>query len=442
MRILHIKAIEILDSRGNPTLKVEVVLEDGSQGEFSVPSGASTGVHEAWELRDEDKSRYLGKGVRLAIENIESLRKELYAHSFTQKSLDDFLRAKDGTVNKSKLGANAILGVSIAFSKACARYYNLPLYEYLYRMYAKKSMSSKALQCSHTPLLFSNIINGGEHADNELMVQECMVICTSLDIVQSVQKTAEVYHILKKNIKKKFGAGSTGLGDEGGFAPNVKSVDESFELITESLKELGYEDDFVYAIDAAASEFYDQKLNSYEIEKGKKVTGVELCKYYTRLIKKYPLVSIEDAYAEDDFKGFADFMKSISSMKVENLRALKKSMSSNSEMFSTVLSVGDDLLVTNPKRLELAISKKLCNALLLKINQIGTLTEAMEASKIAQKANFRVIVSHRSGETPDTFISDLAVALGGDIKLGAPARGERVAKYNRLLEICSTHCDK
>ncbi len=427
MRIIHIDAIEILDSRGNPTPKVKIILENGSFGDFSVPSGASTGVHEAWELRDEKSSRYLGKGVRQAICNILDLREEIYKKSFTQQSFDSFLIAKDGSENKKNIGANAILGLSIAFSKACAKHYNLPLYEYLHRIYYKKNLHSKKLICNHTPLLFSNIINGGEHADNDLMVQECMVICNSRNIVQSVRKTSEVYHTLKNNIKQKYGAGSTGLGDEGGFAPNVQSVEESFKLINQSLKKLKYEFDFVFAIDAAASEFYDSEKKVYQIEKDKFVKLAELNKYYKELIKKFPLVSIEDAYAEDDFNGFESFQKMIDKIKPNT----------NSIYFNQILGVGDDLLVTNPSRIKTAQDKNLCNALLLKINQIGTLTEAMDAARLAQDKNWRVVVSHRSGETPDTFISDLAVALGGEIKLGAPARGERVAKYNRLLEICS-----
>ena len=425
MKILHIHADEILDSRGNPTIKVRVVLDDGSLGEFSVPSGASTGVHEAWELRDKDSKRYHGKGVLKAVQNINILKAELYKRSFTQQSFDNFLIAKDGSENKEHIGANAILGLSIAFAKACAKHYNLPLYEYLFRVYNNKTMRSKNNECSHTPLLFSNIINGGEHADNDLMAQECMIICTSRNIRESVQKTAEVYHTLQKIIHKKYGAGSTGLGDEGGFAPNVKSIKEAFILITSALKQMKYENDFVYAIDAAASEFYDAKSKSYEIEKGTKIKQTALIEYYKKLIEEYPLLSIEDAFAEDDFKGFAAFQKSISKIKTDN------------KEFKSILSVGDDLLVTNPKRIKIAQKEELCNALLLKINQIGTLSESFEAAKLAQDKNWRVIVSHRSGETPDTFISDLAVAIGGEIKLGAPARGERVAKYNRLLEICS-----
>ena len=425
MKIMHIKGEEILDSRGNPTLKVKILLQDGSLGEFSVPSGASTGIHEAHELRDEDLTRYNGKGVLKALENLNSIKEELYKRSFTQTSLDDFLITKDNSTNKSNLGANTILGISAAFARACTRYYNLPLYEYLYRMYNDKSMRNKKIECSHTPLLFSNIINGGEHADNDLMVQECMIICNSRNISNSVRKTSEVYQELKKTIKKQYGAGSTGLGDEGGFAPNIKTVDEAFTLMHKVLKKLDYESDFVFAIDAAASEFYNSKNKSYEIEKNKHLKSKELNEYYKTLIEKFPLVSIEDAFSEDDYSGFQSFQKMISRSK------------SKSDIFSSNLSVGDDLLVTNPSRIQEAIDKKLCNALLLKINQIGTITESFKAAKMAQEQNWSVIVSHRSGETPDSFISDLAVAIGGEIKLGAPARGERVAKYNRLLEICN-----
>ena len=424
MKINHIQANEILDSRGNPTVKVEVLLEDGSYGDFSVPSGASTGIHEAHELRDEDPLRYHRKGVLKVIDNINSIKNELYKRSFTQTSLDEFLIQKDGTANKTKLGANAILGISIAFARACSKHYNLPLYEYLHRLYLGKSMRSKTISCSHTPLLFSNIINGGEHADNDLMAQECMIICNSRNIEESVRKTSEVYQSLKGEIKKKYGAGSVGLGDEGGFAPNVKSIEDAFNLITKVLKESNYSSNFVFAIDPAASEFYDTKTKLYEIEKGKKITAKELNEYYKNLISKFPLISIEDSFSEDDFTGFANFQKMISKISKEE------------NPFTTILNVGDDLLVTNPQRIKIGIDKKLCNALLLKINQIGTLTESFKAAKLAQEQGWSVIVSHRSGETIDSFIADMAVAIGGEIKLGAPARGERVAKYNRLLEIC------
>lgn len=425
MKIIHISAIEILDSRGNPTLKVTTMLNDGSIGDFSVPSGASTGIHEAHELRDNDEHRYHKKGVLKAIENINSIKEELYKRSFTQTSLDEFLIQKDGTPNKTKLGANAVLGISISFAKASANHYNLPLYEYLHRLYTNKTMRSKTLHAKHTPLLFSNIINGGEHAENDLMAQECMIICNSRNIQESVRKTSEVYQSLKGAIKKKYGGGSVGLGDEGGFAPNVKSIDDAFTLISKVLKEMNYSNDFVFAIDPAASEFYNSKTKLYEIEKGKKISAKELVEYYKELISKYPLMSIEDSFAEDDFTGFANFQKMISKIKKED------------NPFPTILNVGDDLLVTNPQRIQTGIDKKLCNALLLKINQIGTLTESFEAAKLAQSQNWSVIVSHRSGETPDSFIADMTVAIGGEIKLGAPARGERVAKYNRLLEICS-----
>ena len=424
MKINHINAIEILDSRGNHTIKVEMLLEDGSYGDFSVPSGASTGIHEAHELRDEDEKRYHKKGVLKAINNINSIKNELYKRSFTQTSLDEFLILKDGTPNKSKLGANSILGISAAFARACAKYYNLPLYEYLHRLYNNKGMRTKTLLSHHTPLLFSNIINGGEHADNDLMAQECMIICNSRNIEESVRKTSEVYQSLKGEIKKKYGAGSTGLGDEGGFAPNVKNIEDSFNLISKVLKDLHYTSNFVFAIDAAASEFYDSKTKLYEIEKGKKVNEKELNEYYKSLISKFPLISVEDSFSEDDFTGFANFQKMISKISKEE------------NPFSTILNVGDDLLVTNPQRIQMGIDKKLCNALLLKINQIGTLTESFKAAKLAQEQGWSVIVSHRSGETIDSFIADMAVAIGGEIKLGAPARGERVAKYNRLLEIC------
>jgi len=427
MRIINIETLEILDSRGNPTLEVSVILNDGSKGVFKVPSGASTGIHEAHELRDNNKNIYHGKGVTKAMKNIEKIKNKLFDVNFTQKELDEKLIEIDGTENKELIGANAILGISIAFAKASAKYYNLPLYEYLYREInnidfdSKNKLNLKKINVN----LFANVINGGLHSGNNLNIQEFMIIPKFNSINKSIRAISEVYQKLKELIGEKYGKENTAVGDEGGFAPNISKPTEALKLIQLAIKEMNYEGDFFIALDAAASDFYNKDTKKYEVEKGILLEYKDLTNYYNKLIEEFPIISIEDPMEEDDFIGFNYFMKNISKLKTKNFLTSNKN----------VLCVGDDLLVTNPKRINIAINKKLANSLLLKINQIGTLTESLNAAKMAKKEGWKVIVSHRSGETIDSFISDLAVALNSSIKLGSPARGERVAKYNRLLNI-------
>ncbi len=429
MEIISIDAMQILDSRGNPTVKTIVVLQDGSKGVFMVPSGASTGIHEAHELRDNDKEKYHGKGVESAVKNIFSIREKLYFREFTQQSFDKALIDLDGTENKELLGANAILGLSCAFARASAKFYNLPLHEYLYRMKHKISYSNKKTQPKTEVTPFANVINGGLHAGNDLQVQEFMIIPLNGDFNHKTRVVSEIYHTLKALIEKKYGKESTAVGDEGGFAPALSKSKEALDLLVDATKECGYHKEIGFALDAAASDFYDITTQKYEIEKGLFLDYKELTQYYNELLKDYPLISIEDPMAEDDYEGFMYFMENSLAPEQKNIFSNKKK----------VLVVGDDLLVTNSKRILEAQKEKLCNSLLLKINQIGTLTEAIEAHKLAQSSGWHTIVSHRSGETPDDFIADLAYALESSIKLGAPARGERVAKYNRLLEIYHNH---
>lgn len=426
MKIVLVKGIQILDSRGNPTLRVQVVLEDGSKGIFEVPSGASTGIHEAHELRDGLEA-YHGKGVLRALRNVDLIHEQVVGKEFSQESLDRFLNSLDGTENKELLGANAILGVSVAFAKACAKANFLSLHEYLHRIAHNKKISLKKNQSRPFIHPFANIINGGLHAGNDLQVQEFMLIPHFDSFDESTQAIAEVYADLKLLIGKKYGKSSTAVGDEGGFAPSISTPEEALDLLVEAVKNAGYEGKISFAIDAAASDFYDEKKQVYEIIKGTFYDYKELSKYYSSLVKKYPLISIEDPFAEDDFEAFSYFMKNLPVLGSQNPLSGGRNP----------LVVGDDLLVTNPKRISLAQNKGLCNSLLLKINQVGSLSESLEAYLLAQKAGWHVIVSHRSGETTDSFISDLAYALSSSIKLGAPARGERVVKYNRLLEIFS-----
>lgn len=429
MEIISIDAIEILDSRGNPTLKATVVLQDGSKGTFMVPSGASTGIHEAHELRDNDEQRYHGKGVQKAVQNILSISEKLYFREFTQESFDKALIDLDGTENKETLGANAILGLSCAFARASAKFYNLPLHEYLYRMKHSISYSNKKRQVKPQVAPFANVINGGLHAGNDLQVQEFMIIPLKGDFTYKTRVVSEIYHTLKSLIEKQYGKESTAIGDEGGFAPALSKSKEALDLLVEATKQCGYTEEIGFALDAAASDFYNTETKKYQIEKDLHLDYKELTQYYNELLKEYPLISIEDPMAEDDFEGFMYFMANSLEPKEKNIFSNKKK----------VLVVGDDLLVTNPKRILEAQKEKLCNSLLLKINQIGTLTEAIQAHKLAESSGWHTIVSHRSGETPDDFIADLAYALESSIKLGAPARGERVAKYNRLLEIYHTN---
>lgn len=405
MKIKNIKAREILDSRGNPTIECVVVTENG---EFSskVPSGASTGVHEAVELRDND-DEYFGKGVKEAVMNIESVIKPylIDLDPAFQEEIDEILIKLDGTNNKSNLGANALLAVSLACARAGASSVGLPLYKHINNVYSRTYNNSISL-----PHIFSNVINGGEHAGNNLDIQEFMITTSGKTVRERIRKTVEIYHILKEKIKSKYGLNAVNVGDEGGFAPPLEDAREALNLLEDSIEESGYLNTEI-AIDAAASEFYED--GSYHL--GNKIySSGELIDYYLKLIEEYDrIISLEDPFHEDDFKAFHNFKKQ-----------------------TNIQVVGDDLLVTNPKRIKEAIDYKMCNALLLKVNQIGTLSEALIASAKSMKSGWHVMVSHRSGETEDPFISDLVVGIGsGQIKIGAPCRGERTAKYNRLLEI-------
>lgn len=401
--ILHVFAREIMDSRGNPTVEAEVFLEDGAHGTAGVPSGASTGVHEAHELRDGG-DRYQGKGVLKAVENVnEEIADELVGfEADDQRLIDQAMIALDGTENKSRLGANAILGVSIAAAKAAAQSAGLPLYRYI-----------GGPNAHILPVPMMNILNGGAHADSGVDVQEFMIAPIGAETFsEALQVGAEVYHSLKSVIKDK--GLSTGLGDEGGFAPSVDSTKAALDLIVEAVEKSGYKlgEDIALALDVASSEFY--KDGKYHFEGGEH-TAEEMTKVYTELIEQYPIVSIEDPLDEDDWAGYTTLI---------------------AEVGDKVQIVGDDLFATNPTRLQRGIDEKAANALLVKVNQIGTLSETFDAVDLAHRNGFRTMMSHRSGETEDTTIADLAVALGcGQIKTGAPARSERVAKYNQLIRI-------
>ena len=401
--IIHVMAREILDSRGNPTVEAEVFLDDGARGVAGVPSGASTGVHEAHELRDGGE-RYLGKGVLKAVENVnEEITDEIAGfEADDQRLIDEALIKLDGTENKSRLGANAILGVSIAVAKAAAESAGLPLYRYI------GGPNAHVL-----PVPMMNIVNGGAHADSGVDVQEFMIAPIGAETFsEALRMGAEVYHALKSVIKSK--GLSTGLGDEGGFAPEAESTKAALDLIVEAIKKAGFEPgkDIALALDVASSEFF--KDGKYHFEGGEH-TAEEMAKVYEELISEYPIVSIEDPLQEDDWEGYTKLTETIG---------------------DKVQIVGDDFFVTNPARLAEGIEKKAANALLVKVNQIGTLTETFDAVELAHRNGYRTMMSHRSGETEDTTIADLAVALGcGQIKTGAPARSERVAKYNQLLRI-------
>jgi enolase len=404
--ITAIGAREILDSRGNPTVEVEVLLSDNSFGRAAVPSGASTGAFEAHESRDGDKDRYLGKGVQNAVRAVvETLDEALLDFDATdQRAVDLELMRIDGTSNKAKLGANAILGVSLATSRAAAESVDMPLYRYL------GGSNAHVL-----PVPLMNIINGGAHADNGVDIQEFMIVPLGAEsFSEALRWGAEVYHTLKKLLTEKGLA--TGLGDEGGFAPDLPTNRAALDLISEAIKLAGYKlgTEIALALDVASTEFYDEATSSYNFEGAKKTAG-EMVAYYAELLENYPLVSIEDPLAEDDWAGWASITK---------------------ELGEKVQLVGDDLYVTNPVRLQKGIDMAAGNAILVKVNQIGTLTETMDAVWLAQTHGMNAIISHRSGETEDTYIADLAVATNaGQIKTGAPARSERVAKYNQLLRI-------
>ena len=404
--IVDVYAREILDSRGNPTVEAEVTLEDGSTGRAAVPSGASTGAHEAVELRDGDKSRYLGKGVLKAVAAVnDEIFPELLGMDATdQRTLDRVLIDLDGTPNKSRLGANAILGVSMAVAKAAAQASALPLYRYV---------GGANAHVLPTPMM--NIINGGAHADNPIDIQEFMVMPVGFDnFADALRCGAEIFHTLKKGLAA---AGhNTNVGDEGGFAPNLKSTDDALGFIMKSIEAAGYQpgEDVVLALDAAATEFY--KKGKYELEgEGKSLSSDQMADYWAELVKRFPIVSIEDGMSEDDWEGWI---------------ALTKAIGDKCQL------VGDDLFVTNTTRLADGIQRGAGNAILVKVNQIGTLTETLEAVQLAQINRYGAVMSHRSGETEDSTIADLAVATNcGQIKTGSLARSDRLAKYNQLLRI-------
>lgn len=402
----EVYAREILDSRGNPTVEVEVTLEDGSMGRAAVPSGASTGAFEAVELRDGDKTRYLGKGVLDAVENVNAeIAPEIEGlDPFDQPGLDRELIALDGTENKGKLGANAILGVSLASAKAAAECIGLPLYQYLGGVNAKQ-----------LPVPMMNILNGGKHADNNVDIQEFMIMPVGAkSFREALRMGTEVYHSLKAVLKEKSLA--TAIGDEGGFAPSLESNADALLAIVDAIQRAGYVpgDDVALALDVAATELYKDGVYVLEGE-GLKKTSEEMIEYYEGLIEKYPIVSIEDGLAEEDWEGWKKLTERIG---------------------SKIQLVGDDLFVTNPVRLSKGIKEKCANSILIKLNQIGTLTETLDAIEMAKRAGYTAVISHRSGETEDVTMAHVAVATNaGQIKTGAPARTERVAKYNELLRI-------
>jgi len=401
-KILAIKARQILDSRGNPTLEVDVITKEGLS-RASVPAGASTGKHEALELRDKKKD-FFGKSVMNAVKNIERLSKKFVGIDCSnQELIDRALIDLDGTENKSKLGSNTILALSMAVCRAGALSKGIKLYEHINEI---AELNKKMIM----PKPFFNVINGGMHAGTHLQIQEYMVVPNEKKFSDNLKAGSEIYHELKEIIKNRYGKTSVNVGDEGGFAPNIDNIEEPIQLILEAAKKRGYKVNI--AVDAAASSFF--KNGKYYLG-GEELTPAELSEVYEELCSKYPIISIEDPFAEDSFDDFAAFTK---------------------KMKNKVQIVGDDLLVTNPQRIQRAIVWGACNALLLKINQIGTITEAIDAARLAYDAKWNVMVSHRSGETEDSFIADLAVGLGcGQIKAGAPCRGERVAKYNQLLRI-------
>ncbi|UCE20990.1 MAG: phosphopyruvate hydratase [Candidatus Aminicenantes bacterium] len=405
--IQEINAREILDSRGNPTVSTEVILESGVVGKAAVPSGASTGTHEALELRDEDPSRYLGKGVLKAVANVkEIITPEIVGmDALEQEELDRRLIQLDGTPSKKKLGANAILSVSMAAAHAASQALNLSLYHYL---------NKRENYLLPVPLI--NILNGGSHADNNVDIQEFMIAPVgSPNFSEAIRAAAEVFHHLKKILRKK--EYSTAVGDEGGFAPNLKSNEEALDLILESIEDAGYKPgiDIHLALDAAASEFYSDDKYIFKKSDGSKRSSSEMVEFYRNLVENYPIISIEDGFAEDDWEGWKLMTDALG---------------------DKIQIVGDDIFVTNLERFKKGINQGIGNSILIKLNQIGTLSETTETVKYAHKNGYSAVISHRSGETEDTFIADLSVALNtGQIKTGSLSRSERVAKYNRLLEI-------
>ena len=400
-KIKNVYAREILDSRGNPTVEVEVTLESGIVGVASVPSGASTGINEALELRDGDKNRYNGKGVLKAVNNVNTIicQNLIGKDSLDQELIDNSMLELDGTSDKSNLGANAILGVSLANLKAAALYSKKELYEYIGNG-------------TTMPKCMMNILNGGAHAENGLDIQEFMIVPSKDNYSDNLRMGAEVFHSLKQILKQE--GLSCGVGDEGGFAPNIDSAYEALDLIKLAIDNAGYVlgQDIFIALDAAASEFYEDGYYNFE---GKQLTKEEMVKYYEQLVKDYPIISIEDGMAEEDYEGWKLLTDSIG---------------------DTIQLVGDDLFVTNKKLLQKGIDLNIANAILLKLNQIGTVTETLDTIKLAKEHNYKTIISHRSGETEDNYIADFAVALDlGQIKTGSLSRSERISKYNRLTRI-------
>lgn len=406
--IIDVYAREVLDSRGNPTVEVEVITENGAFGRALVPSGASTGAYEAVELRDGDKNRYLGKGVMKAVENVNNIIAEeiIGLDVFDQAAIDKLMIELDGTPNKSKLGANAILGASLAVARAAADELGLPLYQYI------GGVNAKTL-----PVPMLNILNGGKHADNNVDIQEFMVMPVGApNFREAIRMATEIFHSLKSVLKSK--GLNTAVGDEGGFAPNLSSNEEALKTIVEAIEKAGYKpgEEVMLALDVAASELYDSEKRIYKLAgEGRSLTVEEMVNYYEELVNKYPIISIEDGLAEDDWDGW----------KLLTERLGKK-----------IQLVGDDLFVTNTERLKKGIELGVANAILIKLNQIGTLTETLDTIEMAKVNGYTAIISHRSGETEDTTIADLAVATNaGQIKTGAPSRTDRVAKYNQLLRI-------
>lgn len=408
-QIQKIHARQVLDSRGNPTVEVDVITSNGSMGRAIVPSGASTGKHEAVELRDGDKKKYLGKGVLKAVNNINTtIAREIEGlNVFEQNAIDQIMILLDGTPNKAKLGANAILAVSLATAKAAAEELGMPLYRYV-----------GGVNANTLPIPLMNILNGGSHADNKIDFQEFMIVPTGADsFSQALRMGVEVFHHLKSVLKKK--KYSTNVGDEGGFAPEIGSNEEAIETVLAAIEAAGYKPgkDIFIAMDAASTEFYDEKNKLYHFHKssGKKLKSEEMVAYWESWCKKYPIVSIEDGMAEDDWKGWELMTRKLG---------------------DKIQIVGDDLFVTNVKRLQQGIDSKIANSILVKVNQIGSLTETINAVNLATKNSYTSVMSHRSGETEDVTIADLAVALNcGQIKTGSASRTDRIAKYNQLLRI-------
>ena len=412
LSIENVKALEVLDSRGNPTVQVEVLLEDGSLGVAMVPSGASTGSFEAVELRDNDKTRYMGKGVEKAVENVNKkiAKKIIGMNAYNQRKIDEELILLDDTLNKSNLGANATLGVSLAVAKATAISLGIELYQYI-----------GGINGTVLPVPMMNILNGGKHSDNNINIQEFMIMPVgSITFAERLKRGVEVYHTLKKILKEK--GYSVAVGDEGGFAPNLENEEQALDMIMEAIKKAGYEPkkDICLALDIASTEMYDeaQKIgkNGYYFWKTDVFkTRQEMIEYIENLCNKYPIISVEDGLAEEEWEGWKELTRKLG---------------------NTIQLVGDDLFVTNIKRLDRGIKENVANSILIKPNQIGTLTETLDTIQRAKEMGYKTIISHRSGETEDTTIADIAVAVNaGQIKTGAPCRTDRVAKYNRLLNI-------